>query len=337
MNDGALSWEHLRIILPLFGAAVGWYVSSRLAASAIASNPAAALRRAAAQAMPVLFVALAAIERHEPQIAIGVIFGSCVATLSLVLGVVTLTAPPDVITIDARRKWGFVLPVAMLTFLAGYQSQLTLLHALVFAVQGIVVLVAWVGGAKAGESSAGLYDFIEFQGLICRGARLRGVMIVVITLIVAVLAALLAGWGAVSGATGLLERSDLPSISIIAALLLGPALVIPMIGTDNALAARRHYTDVVSSQVGFVLLNLCVVLPLVIVAQHARSMGQADDPPLAFPLIVWRVDCVMLMVLGVALLPMSFGRWVPGRIEGVLLILLYGAYMLLWRWGSSMG
>ena len=42
-------------------------------------------------------------------------------------------------------------------------------------------------------------------------------------------------------------------------------------------------------------------------------------------------------VLGLALLPMSLGRWLPRRAEGTLLILLYAVYMVLWRWGTSIG
>jgi Ca2+/Na+ antiporter len=61
------------------------------------------------------------------------------------------------------------------------------------------------------------------------------------------------------------------------------------------------------------------------------------DFPLHFPAIVWRVDCVMLMLLGLALLPMSLGRWLPGKTEGAVLIFLYAAYLLLWRWATMIG
>jgi hypothetical protein len=44
----------------------------------------------------------------------------------------------------------------------------------------------------------------------------------------------------------------------------------------------------------------------------------------------------MLILLGLVLVPISLARWLPGRLEGVLLILLYAAYMILWRWGTSM-
>jgi hypothetical protein len=49
---------------------------------------------------------------------------------------------------------------------------------------------------------------------------------------------------------------------------------------------------------------------------------------------VWRIDTVFLLVLAFALVPMSMGRWRPGKPEGVILILFFVAYLVLWRWGS---
>jgi hypothetical protein len=120
-----------------------------------------------------------------------------------------------------------------------------------------------------------------------------------------------------------------------------------MIGPGCTLAQQGHYTSAVSSMAAFVLINLCISLPIVIIVWYLHAVpfespeqwinaikAVESDRPLIFPLIVWRVDTILLMVLGMALIPMSIGRWVPGRIEGVMLILLYAAYMLLWRIAS---
>src|SRR4051794_19788538 len=145
MDDAGGVAHQLVVMLPIALAAVGWYVAARLAVEGIAGRSASSLRRGTAQAIPLLIVSLIAIVRRQPQIAIGVTFGACVATLSLVFGVVTFTAPPEVITLDARRKWGFVLPMAVLMFLCGFQSHLSLLHALVLAIQGGAVFLVWTG------------------------------------------------------------------------------------------------------------------------------------------------------------------------------------------------
>src|SRR4051812_35147743 len=82
-------------LLPLVLAAVGWYISSRLAVNALARRADMSLRRGLAQVIPVAIVAVIALLRHQPQIAIGVVFASSVAALSLAMGVITLNAPPQ--------------------------------------------------------------------------------------------------------------------------------------------------------------------------------------------------------------------------------------------------
>jgi hypothetical protein len=48
-----------------------------------------------------------------------------------------------------------------------------------------------------------------------------------------------------------------------------------------------------------------------------------------FPLGVWRVDSVLLIVLSFPLLAASAGRWVLGRVEGSVLIVAFALYLLL--------
>jgi len=55
------------------------------------------------------------------------------------------------------------------------------------------------------------------------------------------------------------------------------------------------------------------------------SAGQA----MPFPLAAWRVDAVVLTVLGFILIPVSLGRWELGRWEGVGLIIGYAMYLIL--------
>jgi hypothetical protein len=52
-------------------------------------------------------------------------------------------------------------------------------------------------------------------------------------------------------------------------------------------------------------------------------------PPTPFPVVTWRVDTVILVVLGFALIPVAMGRWLPERVESGLLILAYLAYLFV--------
>ena len=62
---------------------------------------------------------------------------------------------------------------------------------------------------------------------------------------------------------------------------------------------------------------------------HFTTGFAGNDGPLPLPLITWRVDVVVLVVLGFILLPTSLGRWRLGKAEGVVLITLYVLYVML--------
>jgi hypothetical protein len=79
-----------------------------------------------------------------------------------------------------------------------------------------------------------------------------------------------------------------------------------------------------------VLLNLCLLLPIVILLNYvlAGVLHASESRATPYPLIVWRVDTVMLVVLGFAIVPVAAGRWLPGRLESMLLVLAYAAYLV---------
>ena len=93
--------------------------------------------------MPIATVALLAVVSGQPEIAVGVAFATSVASVSLVVGVITLSTPPDVLVVADRRRWAFVLPAALLAMLAGFRAELTLTHAAIFVFEGIAVLWLW--------------------------------------------------------------------------------------------------------------------------------------------------------------------------------------------------
>ncbi len=97
----------------------------------------------------------------------------------------------------------------------------------------------------------------------------------------------------------------------------------------------------VTTQIGIVILNLCALLPALIllpylaahVPQVARWSGDAmlwhEGLPklLLFPSPMWRIDNIVLIIMGVFLLPVAFGKWSLGREEGMVLIAGYFFYL----------
>jgi Ca2+/Na+ antiporter len=49
---------------------------------------------------------------------------------------------------------------------------------------------------------------------------------------------------------------------------------------------------------------------------------------LGFPIAVWRIDTVLLILLGLVLLPVSLNLWEMRRTEGMLLIVIYACYLV---------
>lgn len=131
-----------------------------------------------------------------------------------------------------------------------------------------------------------------------------------------------------------------------------PVLLLPLIGAAATLAQKGRTTSVVGGAVTLTLINLCVILPTAIVAWYVMPIvhyalaggpavasttrgveaGALQVTPLHFPMVTWRLDSVILLVLAVALLPVALGRWTIGRREGVALVVLYALYLV----GSAM-
>jgi hypothetical protein len=106
---------------------------------------------------------------------------------------------------------------------------------------------------------------------------------------------------------------------MLAAILLTtclPAVVI--------IAAVQEATSIVSEEATELALQAATGEPGPMWRQLIES-----PPGLALPLRIWRVDAVLLCVVGLLLLPAAAGRFRVGRVEGVCLIIAYAIYLIL--------
>src|SRR5207247_307768 len=137
------------------------------------------------------------------------------------------------------------------------------------------------------------------------------------------------------------SRSRIASAGLVATAVMSPLLALPILGTGAIAAQNGKMQSIMSSIVAIVLLNLCCLLPLVIISHYARQLILAHHNgahgrellsnllPVPFPLAVWRVDTVLLMVLGLLLIPISLGRWTLRKHEGAALAAVYTAYLFV--------
>lgn len=355
----------------LIGGTAALYIAARSAASLVPSGAAAPGRRALASWLPIAAVAVVATLMKQAEIAVAVVFGTSVASLSLVLGAAAFAegAPDD--PGPWRRVWPFVLPAALLALLAGLSGRLLWWHALVFAAEGAVLLPLWLDRPALAEEKS-----TSDSGPHRRAIRSMNALL-------AVALGAIGAWLAVRGAVGVAHDMATSSTALITSTTLAPLLVIALIVDTTALARDGRASVAVSSTVGTVLLNLCVLLPAIVLLWYPISTGFvptvpgiavstsapsvdlsgttttmpatspatkgsvatippasapamqpqaprsfAEVSPMTYPMVTWRVDTVLLVLLGFLLLPISLGRWRLGRVEGMALIALYAIYVL---------
>ncbi len=319
----------------LLGAAMGGYVATLAAANALGGDHAPASRRGIVHACYSGVIAIAATIRKPmlADVAVGVPFSACVAALSLALGVVVfVTFPIDHRrTIETspqaarRRLWALMLPATLLALLIGFHGELTPMHALVLIANGCGVLVFGLPHHQPREPA----DRSEADSL-------RSI----VQLLLAAGLAFVCAQAAVDAAAGLAAHAPIFRPGVAASLLLAPAVVLPMIPSLATLAETGRRDEAINAVIVFVLLNLCAVIPAVIgtheLTQLLRPVQYASTLPvepvtsrLLFPLTVWRLDAILLVVIALFLLPVAIGRWTLSRAEGFMLVMVYVGYLFL--------
>ena len=337
-------------VLILLGSA-GLYVASRAAVDALARFsgnsgvgrlPSPALL-ALGHWMPVVALAGLATARGLSHVALGIVFGSSVAALSLAMGLVTYLAPPSSLP-ASRRAWPFLLTGVMVPLLAGFSGQLTVMHALILLVLGATAWSVWRASAAELSPAAALAAALPALDAGTGSAPVPARSSVPVTLraiqwLLAVGLALLGAKMTLMGTVGAEVNSRFLTTGLLAATVLSPVVVLPIIASGTDLAHQGRSGDAVAALVGLVMLNLFALLPMVIVFWYLRSAGQISYragltglwpqvEPITLSIPVWRIDLVMLTIIGFAMIPVAMGRWALGRIESVGLIVGYVAYLV---------
>ena len=298
--------------LLIFAGVAVHYVGTTIALATLARSDAPSPgRRALAQWIPVLATAIAAAVLRQPEMAVALVFGSSVACLSLVLGMSTYVGPLQEFP-PSRRLWPLVLPAALFALLAGFRGTLNWFHAVLLLLMGAAFVSLWLERSPSHPPGAADASVAPSEG----SSPVWGVL-------TALALTAVAAWATLHGAVAVAEQSRLLSPQLLGSAVLGPFLLLPALGNASMLAQQGRGGEAVTSLVGTVLLNLCLLLPLVVLVTYAVSHG-----PTPYPLIIWRVDAVVLLIVAFALVPVAAGRWLPDRMESMLLVLVYAAYLV---------
>lgn len=347
-------------LLLCVAAAVAWYIASYAAADAArAASGSITLGIVVGGALPVTIAAVAAALGGMTQAALSLAVGAAVAAVTLVFGLVSTTRtvkaglPERTGTGGTGGKGGrrvdlaMLLPVAVTLLLAGFAGYISAYQALLFLAEGVIV--AWMltrGRAEAEEEA-------EADPKV-KPARTPAWATGVQLIMAAVLSAAAAGlaFAATDAAGGFFgQRVD----ALFASVLFAAVLLLPLIGIGTVAAADGNRLAVQRGLVMLAAILLTTCLPAVVLiagVQEAREMVSAEvtdlaiqaaggesapvwrqlierPPGMALPLRIWRVDAVLLCVVGLLFLPAAAGRFRVGRIEGVGLIMAYAIYLVL--------
>ncbi len=321
--------------LPLIGAAgVAIYIANKSLVGALCSEAGPSPGRTAiGQWLPIAVMSIEAILTHRPQIAVGLLFSTSVASLSLLIGAVALLGVSP-ITAESRRAWALLLPVSLLAFLSGFRGYLGPFNAAVLAVMGLCVLLVWNDRkdptSKPAEPAGALIE--------------RSKPVRFLQFILALCVAGVGAWLGTHAVDRIAAQGEFTSPGLLTAALLSPLFVLPSIGTGTELSHRQQGSVAVGAAVGVGLLNGCLLLPLVVVASYGQQYLAAVIPamknaatvpalmtfhPVSFPLAVWRVDAVIWIALGLFLLPVGLGRWSISKGNGLFLMCGYVMYLTL--------
>lgn len=269
----------------------------------------------AAASAPEFFVALQAMTRHAPELAVANVVGSNIVNLLLIMGLgalfTTLPSPPKNVFRDGLAM---VLSSGALVF-AAWDGKLSRLEGYVL-LGGLIVyvlaciIIDWRKTAQDSEARAQ-----------CRGAPNTFGMS--LFLFGAGLAALYFGGRClIDGALVVAQQEHLPRV-MIALILVALATAVPEFVFMVTMAARRWNDVTLGYLFSSSVFNILGVIGLTAVFYPGGVPVAASS------------DLFILFGVALLLMPLMISAWRLSRLNGVLLLAGYAAYavFLAWRLG----
>ncbi len=308
--------------------------------------------------VPIALAALWAMYSGLAMLALGIVFAASVAALTWVIGFSVMRAPAVVIPAEARRLWPFLTPVALLLWLIGFSGRFEVSHALALLLEGLVLFFLMLRLWRQTDAPEG--TLVDPSAVVAQSTvadapqpapRRRGLLRALQALL-GIAVGLLGAWALCQAMVGVRLRLPIYSLALLAVLLAGPLLIVPLLHSALGQASRGRTSAAISQCVAVVFLNFCLLLPVLIfwqawspvpataaVQTDTAHISEAATQPTAtevaaahlldFPHAAWRIDCTLLAVVGMFLTVAASGQWTLARAEGMALAGGYFAYLLM--------
>lgn len=329
----------------LCGCLASWGLSHALRVGGRQSvGPAAAM----VDWLPVALCVLVAILMGQPTVAVTLIYATSLAAVTIVLGVALLFTPhaEDTAEMQPAAAWSSILslglPMLLLVWLIGFSGNVTPASALALLIAALATLDAWAhdkpdpaAGPTAGRTVtvSGSFRLIEAG--------------------VALMLGLVGAWAAVAFTQQAADPLRHISCELLVVMPLGPLLLLPLFSRAAANAGHGRPNSSVALAMGFVVLNMGLLLPMTAVARHlvppvlaAVEPGATTAPAttaavaaavefsphmslLGIPLLLWRLDNMLLVLVALAMFGVRLGYYRPQRQMGMALLLVYAGYFMM--------
>lgn len=271
--------------------------------------------------MPELATSIGAVLKDQSELIVGTVVGSNIANIGLVLGLAAIIQPVGVRGGVVRREVPMLILVTVALVITVFGGSVTRVEAGLL-VLGFAAFVAWTLYASTHLDPADAAIVVEVESQ-TKDEKAPKVALSLVLVVLGLGAMVVGSDRAVLGATALAQAIGVPAF-VIGLTMVAIGTSLPEVVT-TVLAAIKGQSDLaVGNVLGSNIFNILCVTGV------SGLIGPLDVPVLAVRRDVW-----MMLGLTLVLLPMMLTRFRVSRAEGGVLMLAYGAYVVVVGLGWS--
>ena len=257
---------------------------------------------------PELVTSVIASIKHSSDIAMGIVIGSNIANIGLILGLSAIVQPLKIDMKLIYREMPIMVGISMLLYFMGWNGALSRLEGGILLI-GILAYTCYVYRVALKESKTIELEYEEFIGI--KDNVAKDIFWIII------------GIGALVGGAYLLVHSAIYFARVmgISELVIGLTVIavgtsIPELATSMVAAIRKESDISVGNVLGSNIFNILAVLGIAAIIQ-----------PLQVNSASLRIDMPVMLFFSIFLIPIITWKFVLTRGQGVLLLIWYGAYV----------
>ncbi len=261
---------------------------------------------------PELAVSLLSAIQGTKDIALGNIIGSNIANIALVIGVAAVIRPLTIQINTIKREMPYLILTTVLFYVLSLDKVLDYKDGLILLV-GFILFIGYMIRLAQKDRNAGSAFFDDIPTHKKQRAQWLNIVYIVLGL-----AGLIGGSTMmVNSATQIAEQLGVPPI-IIGMTLVAVGTSLPELAISSVGAYRGEVDLAVGNAVGSNLFNVLFVIAIVSIIY-----------PIPVEPSLLKFDYLFMLGLTIAFLPMMISKFKITRLEGVLLIVVYGVFLWL--------